>query len=340
MKAVFLKRYGDPSIAFEIKECDIPIPGPNEVLINTECFGLNFADVMARRGLYRAAPPIPSILGYEVAGTIAGTGKDVTTFQEGQKVVGFTRFGGYAEYAKTDWRAVSVIPENVSLEEAVALPTQYGTAYYAAYDVANIKSGEHILIHAAAGGVGIALTQLAIRRNCVVYGTVSSEHKIETLKQQGVDYPINYIEDNYVEKILEKRGEEGLDVIFNPIGGKSFKQDRKLLASGGRLIGYGASDRLNRKNNRFATYKLLLDFGFIHPVSLLSSSIVVGGVNMLRIADNKPEILQRCLQQVVKLAGNDEIKPVIGGLYPAENIGDAHEILENRSSTGKIVLKW
>ncbi len=340
MKAVYLVKHGNASEAFTIKECNIPTPGTEEVLIKTEFFGLNFADVMARRGLYGAAPPIPSILGYEVAGTIAGTGKEVTAFHHGQKVVAFTRFGGYAEYVITDWKAVSHIPETIRMEEAVALPTQYGTAFHCAYDVANIREGEHLLIHAAAGGVGIALTQLAKKRNCVVYGTVSSNEKFDTLKQQKVDFPINYKEENYMERILQIRGERKLDVIFNPIGGKYFKQDRKLLSSGGRLISYGVSDRLNRKKSWLATGKLILDFGFLHPVGLLASSITIGGVNMLQIADHKPEILSRCLQEVVKLAENNEIKPVMGELFPVERIAEAHEKLENRQSVGKIVLKW
>ncbi len=340
MKAIYLIKHGDPSEAFSIRECDIPTPGADEVLIKAEFFGLNFADVMARRGLYGAAPPIPFVLGYEVAGTVAETGKEVTAFQQGQKVVAFTRFGGYAEYVVTDSRAISPVPEVISMEEAVALPTQYGTAYHCAYDVANIRKGEHLLIHAAAGGVGIALTQLAKRRNCVVYGTVSSNRKIEVLKQQGVDFPVNYLEEDYLERILQIRGEKKLDVIFNPIGGKYFRQDRKLLANGGRLIIYGASARLNRRKNWFTTGKLILDFGFLHPVGLIASSTTVGGVNMLQLADHKPETLSRCLQQVVKLAENKEIKPVVGGLFPVEKIADAHETLENRSSIGKIVVKW
>ena len=340
MKAVILAKYGNSVEAFRIEERETPSPDPNEVLIKTEYFGLNFADIMARRGLYRAAPPIPCILGYEVAGIIEEVGAEVSSFQKGQKVVGFTRFGGYAEFVTTDWRAVSVIPDSVSMEEAIALPTQYSTAFYCAYDVANVKHGEHILIHAAAGGVGIAITQLAKRRGCVVYGTVSSEKKFNTLKQQGVDYPINYLKTDYTEEIRKLRRDKKLDVIFNPIGGKSFKQDRKLLASGGRLIGYGASERLNRKKNRLATFKLLYDFGFLHPVGLLTSSITVGGVNMLRIADNKPEILQRCLAEVVRLAGDEQINPVIGGIFPAGKIAEAHEMLENRSSIGKLVMKW
>lgn len=340
MKAIYLTKYGEPTEAFSITDCDIPIPGPDEILIKTECFGLNFADVVARKGLYRAAPPIPCVLGYEVAGTIAETGSKVSGFRTGQKVVGFTRFGGYAEYAVTNWRAVSPIPENISMEEAVALPTQYSTAYYCAYEVANVREGEHVLIHAAAGGVGIAVTQLVNRRNCTVYGTVSSDKKFDMLIQQGVNHPINYLEDNYVEKIQSLSGEEKLDVIFNPIGGKTFKQDRRLLASGGRLIGYGASDRLNRRKSKLATYKLLYDFGFLHPVGLLTSSITIAGVNMLRIADHKPKILQHCLNEVIGLAANNEIKPVVGGLYSAQEIAEAHMALESRNSIGKIALKW
>jgi NADPH2:quinone reductase len=340
MKAIFLTRYGDSSSSFTIRDCKTPTPGPDEVLIKTHSFGLNFADIMARKGLYRAAPPLPCILGYEVAGTIVDMGSEVSGYYKEQKVIAFTRFNGYAEYAVTHWKAIAPLPENMTMEEAVALPTQYSTAYYAAYEVANVREGEHVLIHAAAGGVGIAITQLLKRKGCVVYGTVSTNDKFKTLQEQGVDYPINYLEENYPEKILALRGDKKLDVIFNPIGGKSFKQDRKLLATGGRLIGYGASDRLNRKKSRLATLKLVYDFGFLSPVGLLASSITIGGVNMLRIADHKLEILQHCLNQVIKLANQKEIKPVVGSTFHAKQIAEAHETLESRKSIGKIAVNW
>lgn len=340
MKAIYLVKYGQSFEAFETRECDVPEPGPEEVLIKVASFGLNFADVMARKGLYKAAPPIPSVLGYEVAGTIDRVGQKVTAFHPGENVLAFTRFGGYAEYAVTNQRAVALLPREITFEEATALSTQYCTAWYSAYDVANIREGEHVLIHAAAGGLGVALTQLAKRKGCIVYGTAGSDEKLKIMEEQGVDYPINYRKNDFAESVMNSRGEKGIDVIFDPIGGKSFKTGKKMLAKGGRIICLGASDQLNRRKGTLSSIKLLLDFGFLHPVGLLMNSITVSGVNMLQLADHKPEIIQRCLFEVVKLAKQNQIKPLIMSKFHAEQIAEAHQFFESRKSVGKIVLNW
>ena len=340
MKAIQLVKYGDSAEAFKIAEVDKPAIGSAEVLIKTKTFGLNFADVMARRGLYKAAPALPAVLGYEVVGEIAELGEDVKDFKIGQKVVAFTRFGGYAEYAKTDSRAIAVIPEEMDNGEATALSTQYCTAYYAAYDMANIQHGELVLIHAAAGGVGIALIQLAKKRACRVIGTAGSEEKLAFLKELGVDYAINYRDKDFSTEIPKLLGNDQPDVIFDPVGGKSFKKGRKLLNIGGRIVGYGASDQLNRKKSFLSGIKLMLNFGFLHPVSLMINSSGVLGVNMLKIADYKPEILQRTLKNVVDLAIKKEIKPFVGKEFDASDIALAHDFFENRKSIGKIVLHW
>ena len=194
MKAIQLIKYGNSTKAFKIAELEKPVISADEVLIKTETFGLNFADVMARRGLYKDAPPLPCVLGYEAVGRIVAKGANVHNFMDGQKMVAFTRFGGYAEYAKTNANGVTAIPEDMDNGIATALSTQYCTAYHAAYDMANIKEGEIILIHAAAGGVGIALLQLAKRKGCKVIGTAGSEEKIQFLKNAGIDFAINYRE--------------------------------------------------------------------------------------------------------------------------------------------------
>jgi NADPH:quinone reductase-like Zn-dependent oxidoreductase len=340
MKAIFLVKYGKADKSFEIRDTQKPEPGKNEVLIKVETFGLNFADVMARRGLYREAPPLPCILGYEVVGTIEKTGEEAKKYKPGQRIAAFTRFGGYAEYVKTPERAVTTVPENINNASATALITQYCTAYYAAYNMANLKEGEHVLIHAAAGGVGIALTQLAKRKGCIVYGTVSSEEKVKFLEKNGVDYAINYCKNNFVEEIIRIRRKNKIDVIFDPIGGKSFKHSRKLLAHGGRIITFGASEQLTRKRGLIPSLKLLLNFGFIHPAGLLMNSTGIIGVNMLRIAVFKPEILQKVLQSVINLAANKEIKPYVRSIFKAGEISQAHEYFESRKSTGKIVINW
>lgn len=340
MKAIYLIRNGAPDEAFEIREVEIPKPGDGEILIRVETFGLNFADVMARKGFYRDAPPIPAVLGYEVVGTVAETGAGVQEKLKGKKVVAFTRFGGYAEYAIADARAIALLPEEYPNGKAAALSTQYCTAYYTAYDMANIRKGETVLIHAAAGGVGIALIQLARHRGCTIIGTAGSEEKLQFIRSQGAHFAINYRTHDFVTEIKNNREIEGVDVIFDPVGGKSVKKGRKLLRPGGRLVTFGASTQLTRGKNALAGIRLMLDFGFLHPVGLLMQSTGILGVNMLKIADHKPDIIRETLEAVVDLATKKVLDPVVGSEFDAGEIAEAHRLLESRQSIGKVVLHW
>ncbi len=337
MKAIHLIKNGSASEAFEIKELPTPEPSENEVLIKVEGFGLNFADVMARLGLYQDAPPMPSVLGYDVCGIIEKCGTAVNDLEPGDRVAALTRFGGYAEYATTKRSGVVKIEGSLNVAEATALATQYGTAWYASKNMANIQEGETVLIHAAAGGVGTALVQIAKNKNCIIYGTAGSDEKLAYLKSIGVDHPINYRTSNWFE-ILKKQSVKP-DIIFDPIGGKSMKQGWKSLAHGGRLTIYGAA-QLSDETNFFKKIKYLLDFGFFHPVQFMTGSKSILGINMLRIADHKPHILQEVLEQVVKGVDEGYLKPKTGKIFPVEQIAEAHEYLAGRKSIGKVALQW
>jgi NADPH:quinone reductase-like Zn-dependent oxidoreductase len=180
MKAFVLVKNGKPEVAFELQELPNPEPQPHEVVVETECFGLNFADIMARNGLYQDCPPLPTVIGYESVGKVVKLGKDVNSVAVGQRVVAFSRFGGYATHVTTDQRAVSPIPDDMDAGKACAFATQYCTAYYAAAEMTNLHEGDHVLIDAAAGGVGTALVQLAKRKNCIIYGGAGSDEKLKT----------------------------------------------------------------------------------------------------------------------------------------------------------------
>jgi NADPH:quinone reductase-like Zn-dependent oxidoreductase len=338
MKAITLVKHGKATDAFEFREVDTPQPNTSQVLIKVEAFGLNFADVMARYGLYGEAPKLPSVLGYEVVGKIESIGSEIKGLTIGQRVVAFTRFGGYAQYALAEHYAITPIPETMDIGTATALATQYCTAFYASEIAANLQPGEHVLIQAAAGGVGIALVQLAKRKNCTVYGTASNKQKLDFLKSIGVDYPINYITNDFHEEVKKIRP-QGIDVAFDSVGGKSYKKSRKLLAFGGRLLNYGAAESMNGAS-KFSLLKTAFSFGWIHPVPLMMQSKAVMGVNMLRIAEHKPSVLQHCLKSVVAMTIVGELKPHTGGIFDAKNIADAHHFLENRGSIGKVVVKW
>ena len=339
MKAITLMRHGIPQVALKLMDMPKPKPDLNEVLINVEAFGLNYSDISARIGMNPEAPPMPCILGYEVVGIVEEIGNEVNVrnLEVGDRVLGLTRFGGYAEFAVANGWTIAKIDEDMDSGVAVALCTQYSTAIHAAYGMANIYEGDHVLIHAAAGGVGSALVQLAKRRRCIIYGTAGSSKKIEHLEKEGVHYPIHYRKKNFQKEINAIRP-EGIDVIFDPIGGSSFKKDMKILASGGRIICYGVFER--EKTGLYHGLKFALKFGFLHPIKLLLKSQGVVGVNMMRIADEKPHIIQKSLRNVVRLYKKGELNPHVGARFKASEITKAHEFLEERKSIGKVVIEW
>jgi NADPH2:quinone reductase len=339
MKAAYLVKYGPAENAFEIREVPRPKPGRNQVLIKVEAFGLNFADVAARYGKYRGAPPLPTLLGYDVVGHIEEYGANVKNLVKGDRVTALTLFGGYAEYAIAEEGIAQKIPESIDAGTAVALATQYCTAYFLSDRMTNLQENEKILIHAAAGGVGTALVQLALYRKCIVFGTCSSSEKIEYLRKIGVHHPIDHTENDFAKTIEKLVGNKGIDVVFNPIGGKSLKEGYGLLGAGGRLVSYGVSS-LNNKKNIFGKLKDLWQFGFYHPVQFLSSSKGIIGLNMLKIAAERPKKIAKVMQEVLQLHQEGILLPHVGGEYFIDQLSEAHQFLESRKSMGKIVVKW
>ncbi|MEO6723097.1 MAG: zinc-binding dehydrogenase [Ferruginibacter sp.] len=338
MNAIFLVKNGAAANAFEIREVTIPVPGQGQVLIKVEAFGLNFADVMARRGMYKEAPPIPCILGYDVAGVVAVVGEGVQHVKKGDRVTAMTRFGGYAEYALTDATGVAIIPVSIDTPTATALTTQYCTAYYAAAEMVNLHQGDKVLIHAGAGGVGRALIQFAKYKQCEIFSTAGSKEKIAHLKTLGAHHPINYRSTDFEKEVKELTTGKGVDVIFDAVGGQSVKKGFRSLAAGGKIICYGASSMSNR--NIFGKLSEAIGFGFYHPVMFMMASKSMMGLNMLKIADSKPHMIQACLEAVIQLTESGVFSPLPATVFPATDIAAAHEYLENRKSMGKVVIQW
>lgn len=339
MKAIYLIRKGTAGKAFEFREVPKPEPADDEVVIKVEYSGLNFADTLARKGLYKDAPPIPCVLGYDVSGTIESAGKSINNFKPGDRVASFTRFGGYAQYVAAKGIGVVKIPDNLDGASATALTTQFVTAYYCSAEITNLHEGDNVLIHAAAGGVGTALTQYALYKKCVVFATAGSQEKIAMLKNRGVQFPINYRNENYLDIIKQQIKNKGIDVIFDSIGGKYVKDGIKLLGSGGRIVCFGAAEMSNHTNPLYQL-KTGLAFGFYHPAQFIIPSKSLIGVNMLRIADDKPLLLKRCLDDVIDLYKKGIFKPLVGKTFPASEIAKAHEHIEQRESVGKVTIKW
>ena len=340
MKAYKLVKNGKPTEAFQLEEKPTPEPGAGEVLIQSEGFGLNFADVMARLGIYKDCPSLPTVIGYENVGHIKALGEGVEGLKVGQRVLAFTRFGGYADHILTPAMGVTPIPEDLSIGEATALATQYMTAYYAVEECLNLHEGDYALVHAAAGGVGTALIQILKNKGVTIFGTAGSPDKLNYLKDLGVDYPINYREKDYLEEIKKLGFERKIDATFNPIGGDYVKKDYALLNAGGAVVIFGASKMTEARGNPFKMIKLLFGFGFWSPIKFVTSSKSLIGLNMLRIADFKPTTFQRCLKGVVSLVEQGVIKPTVGKEFDHTQLADAHTYLESRKSIGKVAVKW
>lgn len=340
MKAIFLTKKGDAKQAFEIRETEKPkVNLPDDILIKVEAFGLNYADVMARNGLYREAPEMPSILGYEVVGTVEAVGKDCDKNLIGKRVVCFTRFGGYAQYAISKNFGCVVI-DNMDTGKALCIATQYVTAYYMTHVATNLFEGDKVMIHAGAGGVGTALIQLCKLKGCVVFANAGSPEKLDYIKSHGADYAINYRKEDYQVEINKVLKNERLDCTFNPIAGSTFKKDFALIGSGGKVMIFGGSELSGKKWGIFSSLNFVRKMGLMLPIGLMMRSKSIIGVNMLKIGDNKPKLLNTCLTEVTQLIKDGKLNPHVGGEFLANDIAAAHEFLENRKSIGKIIIKW
>lgn len=338
-QAFHLVKKGIAESAFELRSLSLPELKQNQVLIEVEAFGLNYADVMARLGLYREAPPMPCVIGYEVVGRILEMGEEGNKELIGMRVVGFCRFGGYAKHVITETYAIAVI-DNMEAGTALSLATQFVTAYYMVNRSANVQTGERVLVHAAAGGVGTALIQLCKLKGAHVFAKVSSEEKETLVRSLGADEVVNYKKGDYTKQISAYLGTERLDVSFNPVAGATFKKDWALLGTGGRMVLFGGSELSNGKWGILSTLNFVRKMGFVVPIALMMRSKTIIGINMLKIADFKPEVLTQCLNEVVQLVIQGQIHPVVGGVFRQDELKKAHRLLEEGKTVGKLIIVW
>lgn len=340
MQAYQLIKYGEAADAFRLTDLPTPQPGRGQICIAVEAFGINYADVMARQGLYNDCPPLPAVIGYDVVGRVIALGPDSNHFKIGHRVTAMTRFGGYATEVVTPEDAAVKIPEDMDAIKALALTTQYGTAWYMATKAIQIFPGDKVLIHAAAGGVGQALVQIALRQGATVFGTAGSVEKIKLLRSHGVHHPINYRISPFEEEIKKMLGQEKLDVVFDNIGGASVKKGFHLLGAAGRLVLYGAADMSGSRYHFFKRISTGLAFGIYHPAQFMMASKSLIGVNMLRIADERPKLLRHTIEEVVAEVLKGHLCPSDGKAFSHTQLAEAHRFMEERKSTGKTGLYW
>jgi NADPH:quinone reductase-like Zn-dependent oxidoreductase len=336
MRQIVFSRYGAPDVLIA-REAPTRAPAAGEVRIAVRAAGVNFADVLARVGLYPDAPKPPLVVGYEVAGMVDAVGAGVTRFAMGDRVVALTRFGGYASEAVVNEGYVFPFPADLSDAEAAALPVNYLTALIALYRMANIAAGETVLIHGAGGGVGIAAIQLARLRRATIIGTASTS-KHPALRALGVEHLVDYRTANVEREVRQMTGNRGVDVVLDPVGGQSFRTSYRLLAPLGRLVMFGVSaiSRGERRNWLHAA-RAIMQMPRFRPLSLINHNRGIFGLNLLHLWDERGQ-LASAMQFLLEEVGAQRLKPVIAKTFPLERAGDAHRYMQERGNIGKIVL--
>jgi synaptic vesicle membrane protein VAT-1 len=339
MRQIWIARPGGPEV-LEVREAADPAPGPGEVAIDVHACGVNFADVVARMGMYPDAPKPPCVVGYEVAGIVTAVGAgdvsaDGRPFRAGDRVVAFTRFGGYSSLVCVSADQVYAIPDDMSLNEAAAIPVNYVTASLAVERFGNLQPGERILIHNAGGGVGIAAIQLAKEIGATIYGT-SSAWKHDQLKRLGADELIDYRTEDWVEQI--RRRTDGVDVILDPIGGRNLARDLSVLAPLGRVVSYGLSEPVaGSRRAPIRTIASVLRMPRPGFLTLLNRNWAIAGLNLAHLWSEK-ERMRVVGNSVFASWQRGAVQPVIAAEVPFSEAAEAHKLLEERKNLGKVLL--
>jgi NADPH2:quinone reductase len=315
MKAIRVNELGGVE-KLTLEEIEKPVPKADEVLIKVAAAGINYADTMMRSGNYLTKPPLPFTLGYEAAGTIESLGENVTNLSVGQRVLATTSSGGYAEFATAKAALAMPIPDELGFGESTALLVQGLTALGLLNET---KAGQTILIHAAAGGVGTLLVQLAKYKGLKVIGTASSEQKLQIVADLGADFAINYSEDDWTDEVLKATDGRGVDWLIEMVGGSIVAQNLKVLAKHGTMWIYGAA---SGEDFKVSVLSLMAKNHTIRGYWLMNESIPN------RIAFTK-ELLGHLGAGRLKIQVTE---------FPLEKAREAHEAIENRKTTGKVVL--
>ena len=327
IKVVRFHETGDASV-LKIESLPVVEPGENELRIKVEAIGLNRAEVMFRNGAYLEEPQLPSRLGYEASGIVDAVGKNVTSFEVGDRVgtipsFSMGQYGVYAEQAVVPVHAVVKSPEAFSAEQSAAIWMQYLTAYGALIELGQLEKNQHVLITAASSSVGVAAIQIAKSMGAVVIATTRSESKKQFLLQQGADHVIQTGSEDLLARMNEITQGGGANIIFDPVGGPILNQLAEASAMGGLIIEYGALDQAETPYPLFTA---------------LAKGLTIRGYTLFEITQDK-EKLENAKTRLLSLFNEKKLVPVIAKVFTFDQIQQAHEYMESNQQMGKIVVK-
>jgi NADPH:quinone reductase len=321
MKAIQIRETGGPEV-LELVDLPIPVPGPGQVLIRIEAIGMNFIEIYFRKGQYKATLPV--VPGSEAAGTVEECGSGVTGFKAGDAVASTAVLGSYAEYALVPAAQLVKVPDGLTPEQAAAALLQGMTAHYLAYSTWPLKAGETCLVHAGAGGVGLLLTQMAARIGARVITTVSTEEKAELSREAGASDVILYTQHDFVTEVKRLTHGKGVDVVYDSVGKTSFEGSLNCLRPRGLLALFGGSS------------------GAVPPFDLIQlsskGSLYVTRPTLWHYISTREE-LERRAGDVLNWVKSGELKLRMEHVYALEQAGKAQDDMENRKTTGKILLE-
>lgn len=322
MYSMVVSELGGPT-ALRREEGPDPKAGSGEVVIEVKACGCNFFDILITRGEYQVKPPLPFSPGAEVAGIVREVGSGVRDHRVGDRVSALLEYGGFTSMVAVPSARVFPIPEGMSFEAAAALGLVYQTSYVALVPRARLEPGETLLVHAAAGGVGLAAVQIGVALGARVIGTAGSADKLELISENGADAVINYREEDFVARVRQLTEGRGADVIYDPVGGDTFDKSMKCIAFDGRLLVIGfASGRIpSAEMNR-----------------VLLKNISLVGLHWGLYFEKAPEVLHEAQAAIAALHAAKKISPLISATYPLTDAASALEALGSRKTTGKVVL--
>jgi NADPH:quinone reductase len=325
MKAIRAHEWCEPD-GLVIDEVPVPEPSENQVLVKVQSAALNFPDILLIAGKYQFKPPLPFTPGLEVAGPIERLGSAVEGLKLGQRVLAQMPLGGFAEYAVAEAGAVQAIPDSMTDDEAASFALVYQTSYFGLAYRAGLQKGDTVLVHSAAGGVGLSAVQIARALGAgKIIGTAGSDDKLQVIRESGADIALNYQTEDFVEVVKRETGGRGADIIYDPVGGEVGERSTKCIAFEGRLLIIGFT---SGKFPVFASNHILI------------KNYSVVGLHWGAYRQQNPAKINQVWTELFALYEAGKLKPVIGARYPMEAAADAMKHLASRKAVGKIVLHW
>jgi synaptic vesicle membrane protein VAT-1 len=336
MRQIVTTRNGGIEV-LKVEEKPDPQPGKGEALIRVKAAGLNFADILARQGLYPDGPKKPCVMGYEVAGTVEAVGEDADQSLIGKAVAAMTRFGGQSELLTVRSTQVFEKPESLTFEQAAAVPVNYLTAYALIAVMGCLQPEESVLIHNAGGGVGLAALDIAKRLNAKTFGTASPS-KHEFLKERGLDHPIDYRNRDWLPALMKLTNNRGVELIIDPLGGSHWSKSYKALRATGRLGVFGVSTAsATGLKGKFGLLKAAWQTPWFHPFGLMNKNKGVFGLNLGHMW-HEGEKVAGWMKVILDGVKEGWIRPHVDKVFPFDQAGEAHAYIESRKNIGKVVL--